>query len=317
MGVVRFFIRRLFGIALTFLVASVVVFALTQVLPGDVPRLILGRDARPEAIEALRQELGLNAPVPVQYAEWLFRFVRGDWGTAFTSGRAPIRPLVGERLANSLRLAALTLALTVPVAIGLGTLAGLRENTWIDSAVSIGSLAVVGLPEFVSALVLVNVFALGLGWFPPSATALSGATAGEWLRQLILPAIAASFVLAGYIIRMTRAGVIDELKKPYVRTATLKGLSRRTVIVRHVLRNALLPTITVIALSFGWLIGGLVVIENVFSYPGLGRLMTTAVERKDIPLLQACVMIVVIVFSLSNLAADVVYAVLNPRIRLE
>lgn len=313
----RFLIRRLLSLALTVLIASVVVFGLTQILPGDVPRLILGREARPEAIEALREELGLNQPVPVQYASWLWGFVRGDWGRAFTSGRAPIRPLVTERLGNSMRLAALTLLISVPLSIALGVIAGLRENSWIDSLISVASLSVVGLPEFVTGLVLVNVFALGLGWFPASATATTNATLGEWLRQLTLPALAATFVLAAYIVRMTRAGVIDEMKKPYVRTAILKGLPQRVVIVKHVLRNALLPTITVIALSFGWLIGGLIVIEDVFSYPGLGRLMTAAVERKDIPLLQACVMVIILAFSLANLVADMLYALLNPRIRLE
>ncbi|MCA9903390.1 MAG: ABC transporter permease, partial [Anaerolineae bacterium] len=140
---------------------------------------------------------------------------------------------------------------------------------------------------------------------------------GEWIRQLTLPALTATFVLLAYIVRLTRAGVIDELKKPYVRTAVLKGLPQRTVIFKHVLRNALLPTITVIALSFGWLIGGLIVIENVFSYPGLGRLMVAAVERKDIPLMQAVVMVIIFFFALANLLADVIYALLNPRIRLE
>ncbi len=196
-------------------------------------------------------------------------------------------------------------------------MAGLNENKWIDSLISVLTLSVVGLPEFVTGLVLINVFALGLGWFPASSNVPPGADFGEWLRYLILPAITATFVLMAYVVRMTRAGVIDELKKPYVRTAILKGLPQRQVIFKHVLRNALLPTITVIALSFGWLIGGLIVIENVFSYPGVGSLMTTAVERKDIPLMQAVVMVIIFFFALANLAADIVYALLNPRIRLE
>lgn len=302
-------------LALTLFLASIVVFVLTQLLPGDVARLILGRDAQPQAIENLRVELGLNDPIPTQYVNWLTGFVGGDWGTAFTGGRAPIRPLVLERLGNSLRLAALALVISIPLSVALGVLAGLRENTWIDSLISVLTLTVVGLPEFVTGLVLINVFALGLGWFPASAT--PGNDLGETVRNLLLPAIAATFVLMAYIVRMTRAGVIDELKKPYVRTAILKGLTQRQVIFKHVLRNALLPTITVIAISFGWLIGGLIVIENVFSYPGLGRLMTAAVERKDIPLMQAVVMVVIFVFASANLLADLVYGLLNPRIRLE
>lgn len=313
----RFLVRRILLLTVTLLITSAFVFALTQILPGDVPRLILGRDAPLQAVENLREQLGLNQPVPQQYVDWLTGFVTGDWGTAFTGGNAPIRPLVLERVGNSLRLAALTLVISIPISITLGVIAGLRENSWLDSLISILTLSVVGLPEFVTGLILINVFALGLGWFPASATAPASATLGEWIRQLILPALAASFVLMAYVVRMTRAGIIDELKKPYVRTAILKGVPQRQVIVRHVLRNALLPTITVIAVSFGWLIGGLIVIENVFSYPGLGRLMTAAVERKDIPLMQAVVMVTIFAFAVSNLAADLFYALLNPRIRLE
>jgi peptide/nickel transport system permease protein len=313
----RYLLRRIALMALTLLITSVLVFALTQLLPGDVARLILGREARPEAIENLREELGLNAPVPQQYINWLSGFVTGDWGISFIGGSAPIRPLVLDRLGNSMRLAALALLISVPISIGMGIIAGLYENRWPDSLISVLTLSVVGLPEFVTGLVLINVFALGFGWFPASSAPPSNAGLGDWLRQLTLPALAATFVLMAYIVRMTRAGVIDELKKPYVRTAILKGLPQRQVILKHVLRNALLPTITVIALSFGWLIGGLIVIENVFSYPGLGRLMTTAVERKDIPLMQAVVMVTIFFFALANLTADLLYAMLNPRIRLE
>ena len=313
----RYLARRIILLAITLLLTSAVVFGLTQLLPGDVARLILGRDARPEALENLREELGLNDPVPVQYTHWLGGFLMGDWGSSFSGGNAPIRPLVLDRLGNSLRLAALTLVISIPLSILLGILAGLNENRWIDSLISVLTLSVVGLPEFVTGLVLINLLALGTGWFPASINVSASAPLGEWLRQLFLPSIAATFVLMAYIVRMTRAGVIDELKKPYVRTAILKGLPKRQVIFKHVLRNALLPTITVIALSFGWLIGGLIVIENVFSYSGLGRLMTDAVERKDLPLMQAVVMVIIFFIALANLAADILYALLNPRIRLE
>jgi peptide/nickel transport system permease protein len=313
----RYLIRRIFLLLITLFLTSMVIFGLTQLLPGDVARLILGRDARPEALENLREELGLNEPVPTQYANWLTGFVVGDWGRSFSGGNAPIRPLVSDRLGNSMRLALLTLVISIPLSIMLGIIAGLNENKGIDSLISVLTLSVVGLPEFVTGLVLINVLALGLHWFPASSNVSAGASFGEWLRFLILPAICATFVLMAYVVRMTRAGVIDELKKSYVRTAILKGLSQRQVILKHVLRNALLPTITVIALSFGWLIGGLIVIENVFSFPGLGRLMTDAVERKDIPLMQACVMVIIFFVVVANLVADVVYALLNPRIRLE
>lgn len=312
----RYLIRRVALLMVTLLITSIIIFALTQLLPGDVARLMLGRQARPEAVEALRQDLGLYDPVPVQYARWLGGFVTGDWGTSYTGGEYAIRPVVMERLANSARLAAMTLVLCVPLAILLGVVAALRENGLIDSVISVFSLAVVGLPEFVTGIVLINVFALGLGWFPPISSVSDGYTLWEWLRVLTLPALTATFVLLAYIIRMTRAGVLEELKKDYVRAATLKGLPRRQVIVKHVLRNALLPTITVIAISVGWLIGGLIVIENVFNYPGLGQLLVESVERKNIPLLQAVSMVTIFFFAVANLIADLLYAVLNPRIRL-
>ena len=184
----RYLLRRFILLAITLLLTSVVIFGLTQLLPGDVARLILGRDARPEALANLRADLGLNDPVPVQYVNWLTGFVSGDWGTSFTGGRAPIRPLVLDRLGNSLRLAGLTLLISIPISILLGVLAGLNENRWVDSLISVLTLSVVGLPEFVTGLVLINVLALGLGWFPASSNVAPGADFGEWLRYLILPA---------------------------------------------------------------------------------------------------------------------------------
>lgn len=312
----RYLTRRIVLLLVTLFITSILIFALTQLLPGDVARLILGRDARPEALAALREQLGLDQPVPMQYFNWLAGFVTGDWGISFTSGNPPIRPLVMERLGNSMQLALVTVVISVPIAILLGVVAALNENNWLDGLISVLSLSVVGLPEFVTGLALINLLALQLDLFPASALISPDDSFGERLYQLILPAITASFVLLAYVIRLTRAGVIEELKKSYVRTAMLKGLPRRTVIIKHVLRNALLPTITVIALSFGWLIGGLIVIENVFSYPGLGRLMVDAVDRKNIPLMQAIVMVIIFFFALANLIADLLYMLLNPRIRL-
>lgn len=312
----RFLIRRSLLLLLTLLVTSAFIFALTQLLPGDIARLVLGREASPARVEAFREEFGLNEPATVQYVNWLGGFLQGDWGRSFSSGNPLVQPLVLGRLNNSLILAGFTMLIAVPISVLLGITAALNENTWIDSAVSFLSIAVVGLPEFVTGIVLINIFALGLGWF--DATSLVGADydLGQWLRVLTLPAITASFVLIGYITRMTRAGMIDELKKSYVRTAILKGLPRRTVIFKHVLRNALLPTITVLAISIGWLMGGIVVIENVFNYPGMGSELVRAVNQKNLPVLQAITVIIVFIFAFSNLLADLLYALLNPRIRL-
>jgi peptide/nickel transport system permease protein len=313
----RYIIRRILTLLVTVLFTSLIIFALTQLLPGDVAKLVIGREAAPSEIAAFNARFGLDQPVPVQYLRWLSGFLSGDWGQSYIQGNPPVRPLVTERMVNSLRLAGFTILLAVPFSILLGVVAALTENSWLDNAISVLSLAIVGLPEFVTGIVLVNIFALGLGWFEATALIANDMSLAHWLRILTLPGITASFALIAYIARLTRAGMIDELKKPYVRTATLKGLPRRTIIMRHVLRNALLPTITVIAISVGWLMGGLVVIENVFNYPGMGSELVSAVERKNIPVLQAITMLIVLIFALANLVADLLYAALNPRIRLE
>jgi peptide/nickel transport system permease protein len=299
---------------LTVLLTSLVIFVVTQLLPGDVARVILGREAGQAALGELRRTLGLDRPLAVQYLSWLGRFLVGDWGFSFSTSQA-IRPLVMERLGNSLMLAALTLAITVPSAVALGVLAALNREKMLDHLISVGSLSVVGLPEFVTGLVFIQLFAFQLGWLPANASIAPDASFREALPMLILPALTATLVLFAYIARLTRASVIEELDKPYVRTAALKGIPHRQVIWGHVLPNALLPTITVIAISFGWLISGLIVVENVFNYPGLGRLLTFAIDRRDLPLLQAITFVAVLGFALANLAADLLYALLNPRIR--
>ena len=311
----KYLFRRLGFLLLTFLVTSLLVFTVTQLLPGDVARVILGREAGEAAVQALREQLGLNAPPPLQYLNWLGNFITGDWGQSFST-KSAILPLVMGRVRNSLMLAAVTLVISVPVAVILGVIAGLNENRVVDNLISISSLSVVGLPEFVTGLVLIEIFAFRLRLLPANSSIRPESSFGEALPMLILPALTATLVLLAYIARLTRAGVIEEMKQSYVRTADLKGLPRRTVIVKHVLRNALMPTITVIAISFGWLISGLIVIENVFNYPGLGRLLVFAIDRRDLPLLQAVTLVTVLGFALANMAADFLYAYLNPRIRL-
>ncbi len=311
----RYILRRLGFLLLTVILTSIIVFVITQLLPGDVARVILGREAGEAALQALRHQLGLDQPLLVQYGRWLGHFITGDWGTSYST-KVAIFPLVMGRLRNSIMLAAMILVFAIPTAVVLGVVAGLNEGRWIDNLISVSSLSVVGLPEFVTGLVLIQVFAFTLHWFPANSSIRLGTGFLEALPRLILPALTAVLVLLAYIARLTRAGVIEELKKPYVRTAVLKGLPGRTVTIKHVMRNALLPTVTVIAISFGWMISGLIVIENVFNYPGLGRLMVFAIGRHDLPLLQAVTMVTVVAFASANLAADLMYAALNPRIRL-
>jgi peptide/nickel transport system permease protein len=300
---------------LTLLLTSLIIFTVTQYLPGDVARIVLGREAGEEQLQAYREEFGLNDPLPVQYLNWLTNFVNGDWGISYST-RTEIFPLVMERLHNSLMLAALTMFIGVPLAVLLGVIAGLKEDSRWDNLISISSLSVVGLPEFVTGIILIEIFARKLGWFPANSSIEPGSTFMEALPMLVLPAMAATLVLLAYIVRLTRAGVVEELREPYVRTAELKGLSKSSVVFKHVLRNALMPTITIVAISFGWMISGLIVVENVFNYPGVGRLMVFAIDRRDLPLLQALTMVTVLGFALANLLADILYAYLDPRIRL-
>jgi peptide/nickel transport system permease protein len=310
----RLLIRRLGFLFLTLLLTSALIFSATQFLPGDVARVILGREAGDEAVAALREELGLNRPAIVQYGSWIGRFVRGDWGTSFGTGLS-VRPLVVERLRNSLMLAVVALVFAVPISVLLGVWSGLREHGLADHVISLASLAVVGLPEFVTGVLLIELLAHRWNLLPASSPIEPGTGFWEALPYLVLPALTATFVLLAYVARLTRAEVAEQMRRPYVRTAVLKGLPRRTVVFRHVLRNALLPTITVIAISFGWLIGGIIVIENVFNYPGLGRLLLFAIDRRDFPLLQAIAIVIVIGVVFANLLADILYAAVNPRIR--
>lgn len=315
----QYFLRRLGFLLLTLLLTSLLVFLVTQWLPGDVCRIILGREAGEAALEGCRRELGMDQSLPAQYLGWLVDFLQGDWGISFST-KTPIFPLVMGRLENSIWLAAVTLVISLPLALILGMIAGLNENKPIDSAVNVGALAMVGLPEFVTGLVLIQIFSLGLRklglpYLPANSSIPPGTSFWEALPMLILPAMTAMLVLLAYIARLIRAGVVQELRMSYVRTADLKGIPRRVVIGKHVLRNALMPAITVIAISFGWLISGLVVIENVFNYPGLGRLLVFAIDRRDLPVMQAVVMVTVLALALANLAADFLYAALNPKIR--
>ncbi len=312
----RYLLRRLGLIILTVLAASLIIFAITQFLPGDVARLIVGQFATEQAVENVRVELGLDKPIHIQYLNWLGGFVTGDWGQSLTS-RVPVRPLVFDRLWNSSWLAFLALLFYVPLGIFLGVLAALRRDKPSDSVITAFGMTFAGIPEFVTGLVLISVFAFGFKWLPANSSIAPGATFWEALPQLILPAITVSLVSLGYITRMTRASTVKVMDADYTRAAYLKGLPRYQVLLKHVLRNSLLPTVTVIFMGIGWLIGGLIVTEQVFGYPGLGRLIVGAVQKQDLPLIQASSMVVVTVFAISNLIADLLYVVLNPRIRLQ
>ncbi len=313
----HFLRRRFLFFFFTYLISSLTIFFLLRVLPGDPARVIAGgREATEEQVAEIREKLGLNAALPEQYLTWLGDFIGGDWGETIAFRGADNRDLILERTRNSARLAAVALLLSLPVSLALGIIAGLSENKLPDVIISLLTLSVVSLPEFVTGLFLINIVALRWGWFRASSAVPATASFGEMLPALWLPAFAATLTMLAYISRLTRAGVIEELKRDYVRTAALKGIAWRTVVWRHVLRNALLPTITVIAISISWLVSGMVVIEFVFGFPGLGSLLIAAIERRDLLLVQAIVMVTVTIILFSNLFADLAYALLNPRVEL-
>jgi peptide/nickel transport system permease protein len=310
----RFLLKRL-GLALiTLLLLSVFVFIGAQVLPGNVARRILGPFADQSAVENLNHQLGTDRPLLTQYWDWITSFFQGDLGDSLAY-HVPVSTLVGDALVNSLKLAALAFVLVVPIAILGGVIAALKRDKAVDRVITLGGLSLSVIPEFVTGIMLILIFALWLDVLPVSANAPDNADPLTQIKYLLLPALTLVLVLFGYIARITRAGTIESLDSDYTRTAILKGLPRRTVVRRHVLRNSLLPTIAVVATQTGYLIGGLVVIETLFNYPGMGRLIFTAATQKDFPLLEAAVLIVGIVFLIANLVADLAYSLLNPRIR--
>jgi peptide/nickel transport system permease protein len=276
--------------------------------------MILGQQATPEDLVTLRSRLGLDRPAHVRYLEWVGGILRGDLGESLRVG-LPVGPMLAQRLRNSLVLAVLAFIVGVPISILLGVAAGLTRDRWPDSLISVSTLVAVSLPEFVTAVFLIIIFASWLGWLPPTSLIDPEASPLESLRHLILPAATLTLVMMAHIARMTRSSMAEVMESNYIRTATLKGLPRRAVVFDHALRNALLPTISIIAINVGWLMGGLIVVESVFAYPGLGQLLLFAIGNHDVPLLQAVVLVIAAIYAFSNLAADLLYRYSNPRIR--
>ncbi len=306
-------LRRLALSLLTLALLSVVVFLGAQVLPGDVGRSILGPLASPEAVATINHQLGADRPAVEQYGRWMSALLRGDMGMSYVF-RSPVAPFVAAALLNSLKLAGVAFVLVVPLSIGAGVLAAMRAGRWVDRAISIAGLSLTVVPEFVSSIALILVFGVWLRWLPISAATRPGTDALEQLRHLILPALPLVLILFGYIARMARAGTLEALDSDYARTATLKGLPRALVIWRHVLPNALLPTITVVAAQVGYMIGGLVVVESLFRYQGIGSLILTSARGKDFPMLEAGILTVGAIFVATTLVADTLYTLLNPRL---
>jgi peptide/nickel transport system permease protein len=310
-----FLLRRLGLMVLTLWILSLIVFLAGQVLPGDPGRFILGPFASNSAVQSLDSQLGVNKPLLTRYLSWIGGVLHGNFGVSYTY-RTAVEPFVRAALINSIKLALLAFVIVVPLGIIGGVIAALTAGRAADRIISVTGLSLTTVPEFVSGIVLIVVFGIELKVLPVTASAGAGASPASQFRHLILPAIPLVFILFGYIARMARAGTIEALNSDYTRTAILKGLPQVTVIRRHVLRNSLLPTITVIATQTGYLIGGLVVVETLFNYQGIGNLIFKAAQAKDFPMMEAGILVIGVVYVLATLGADLLLIALNPRLRV-
>jgi len=306
--------RRVLYMVLTLWLVTLIVFLVTHLLPGNVAVMILGQYQNVEQLRALEAKLGLNDPLPVQYWRWLRGILHGDLGTSVVMDR-PVAPILWERIERSAPVAVAALLVTALAGIVLGTVAAVHENRPVDHAVSVVSFLGISVPEFFWGIVLILVVAgyfellPSSGWVPPTKDPLG------WLARLVLPVLTLALTLVAHTSRLTRSSMLDVLRSQYVRAARARGLPERSVVYRHALRNALLPTVTVLAGNFGWLMGGLVVVETVFAFPGLGGLLVFAIQQRDIPLVEAAIVVIAGFYAVANLAADVTYTYLDPRIR--
>lgn len=303
--------RIALGIALLFIV-SLVIFGATELLPGDLANELLGQSATPETLAALREQLGLNDPAPVRYWNWLTGALTGDFGVSLANGR-PIADLIGARLGNTVFLALYAAALSVPISLILGILAALWRNSIFDRTANAGALTAISFPEFFVAYILV-LWLAQTGLFPSMVRINPTTTFGDRLYMTFLPALTLMLVVTAHMMRMTRAAIINLMASPYIEMASLKGMSPLRIVFRHALPNALAPIINVIALNLAYLITGVVVVEVVFVYPGLGQLMVDAVSNRDIAVVQAVALIFAAAYVALNLLADVLSTITNPRL---
>lgn len=309
-----FFVRRLLLGLTTLAAVSVLIFVATAILPGDAARAVLGRNATPESLAAMREQLGLDRPIIEQYLQWVRGVVTGEMGTSVSSG-VPVSDVIAPRVSNSLTLGVIAAIILIPLPIILGTVAGIRAGGSVDKLVSIPSLILGSLPEFVVGSFVILLLSLRLGWFPPVSIVPPGESALQHLDALVLPILALVIVGVGYTSRVVRAGVIEGLQSDFVETARLKGVPEGRVIRRHVLPNSLAAAIHATTVTLQWLIGGLIIIEVVFGYPGVGSVLVQAVSARDIPLVQATTLFIAAVFIALNVVADTLIVLATPKLR--
>ena len=310
----RLIVNRLLLGVLTLFAVSVLIFVCTEILPGDVASAVLGQGATPEALIVFRKELGLDIPSYIRYWNWLVGALQGDLGIALTNKRVIVDEVL-PRLGNTLFLAGYAALIAIPVAVGLGIFSAINEGKLSDRLSNIFTLIAISLPEFFIAYLLIILMAVNVDWFPSLSTVSPGMPISERIYQSTLPAITLTLLVAAHMLRMTRSSVLSVMSTPYIEMAFLKGAKRQRVITRHALPNAAAPIITVVALNLAYLVVGVVVIEAVFVYPGLGQLMVDAVSKRDVPVIQACGLVFAMVFVLLNTLADVLVILVNPRLR--
>lgn len=312
--VLRLITTRVAVAAATLLIVSAIVFTITNLLPGDVAEEILGQSASPEAVAGIRRALNLDRPAPLRYVEWLSQLLQGDLGQSLVN-RLPVSKLIGSRLPNSLLLAGIAAAICAPLALVLGITSAVWRGSPYDRVISSFSIATVSVPEFLVATLAVLIFAVKLRWLPAMSYATNVDSVGQLLRSFALPVLTLACVVMAQMTRMTRAALVTVLSSSYVEMAILKGARRGRIVLLHALPNAIGPIANAIAFNLSYLIGGAIIVEIIFSYPGVARLMVDAVATRDLPLIQACAMIFSATYLMFVLLADICAIVSNPRLR--
>lgn len=314
MPIVRLIAGRILLSLLTLLIVSLIVFAVLEILPGDVATRILGRDATPEALELLRLKLGLNDPPPLRYLHWLGGLLSGDLGQSLVSSR-PVDEILAPRIYNTVLLSAYAFLIYLPLTLLPALVQAIRRDRPVDHGLSVLTLVLLSMPDFLLATILLFTFVVLVPILPAISLVDHSSSALDYLRAMTLPAVTLAVIMAVYAVRMLRDNLIEVLDSDYVRMAELKGLSPRRVLLRHALPNALVPTLNVTALNLAYLVGGVVVVEKVFSYPGFGSLLVDSLQLRDLPVIETTVMIAALVYVAANLIADVAAILLNPRLR--
>jgi peptide/nickel transport system permease protein len=310
----RFVIRRLILLVPVILIVGTIVFVLIHLTPGDPAVVVLGQDATPEQIEAMRDRLGLNEPLYVQYFEWLLGAVQLDFGDSIFLSQ-PVTESLFDRAQPTLLLTLYALTIQVLIAIPFGVISAVKHNSIVDRVLMVLSISGAAIPSFFLGIMLILFFAVRLQWLPSGGFTSITEDPAQHFKQMIMPAFALGFTSAGLLARLVRSSMLDVLKEDYIRTALAKGLPQRLLVVRHALRNALIPAITVIGYSLGGLLGGAVVTETVFTIPGMGRLVVQSVARRDFPVIQGAILLIAAIYVLANLLVDVLYVYIDPRVR--